>query len=303
MEFISEREIRENISMEDVIGVVEKAFLAYAHGKVVYPPKTQFLIPGNEWRWWGFMPAYVDGMGLSCKIVSDYPENKSRGKQTITATLILCDESDGHVKAIMDANYLTALRTGALCAIAARLLSREDSTTVGIIGCGTQARTQLEGLSLVRPLSHVLIYDPKEEAMDKFIADMSHLGLPIEKSTKYGVLDADIIIAATVSKTPVVFGDKLRPGAHITSIGAHTPDSRELDDDVINKAKVVIDSKDALKSGDLKNYKGGITEIKDVISGKRVRTNKNDITLFKSVGTAIQDVAIASLVYKRRIKN
>jgi len=302
MIILNKDDVMKLVSMEDAITVVERAFLKHAAGRTVYPPKTQFTLPNQPEKWWGFMPVFVDGMGVACKIVSDYPKNKELGKPTITATLVFCDVDTGEVKAIMDGNYLTAVRTGALGALAAKYLAREDAKTVGIIGCGVQARTQLEGLTKVRKIEKVKISDLNDSAMDAFIEDMKKLKVPIEKSTSDGVLDCDIVVAATLSKKPVVLGNKIRPGTHVTSIGAHTPDARELDDDLMSKARVVIDSQDAKKSGDLKGYKGELVEVQELIGGRRVRRTQADVTLFKSVGTALQDVAMASLVYEKAKK-
>ncbi len=302
MLLLSKSDIDGLVSMGDAIKAVEKAFLAHAKGKTVYPPKTQFMLPTKQWRWWGFMPAYVEGMGLACKITSEYPEKKSKGLPALSSTIILCDSETGEVKALMDGKNLTAIRTGALCALAADRLARKDANTVGIIGCGIQARRQLEGLAKVRKLKKVKVYDVTAAAMGAFIADMRKLGVPIEKSTAEGVLDADIIVAATVSNTPVVLGKKVKPGTHVTSIGAHTPDSRELDSDFMGKAVIVIDSPDCFKSGDLKGCKKEATEVQEVIAGKKIRKSDSEITLFKSVGTALQDVAMAALVYEKAKK-
>ncbi len=302
MLFLNKEEVGFLVSMEEVIGAVEEAFLKHAHGKTRYPPKSQFMLPTEQWRWWGFMPVYVEGMGVACKVVCDYPENKGKGRPTIIATIMLCDPGTGEVKAVMDATHLTALRTGALGAVAAKHLAREDAKTVGVMGCGVQARTQLTGLTKVRDIEEVRVYDINEGAASQFILDMRGLGLPIKEVDSKKSMRSDIVVAATVSKDPVVFGEEIQPGTHITSIGAHTPDAREVDDDLMRKSKVVIDSPDAKKSGDLQGFNGDLVEIKEVIAGKNVRTGPQDITLFKSVGTALQDVAIASLVYEKAVK-
>jgi len=300
MLFLSKSDVVGLVSMDETIEAVERAFLKHAQGKSVYPPKTQFILPTEEWRWWGFMPCYVEDVGLACKIVSEYPENKKRNRPTIIAIIVLCDAETGEVKAFMDGTYLTAVRTGALGAIAAKYLAGEEAKNVGIIGCGVQASTQLEGLTKVRDIKKVRIFDLNESAMDKFRSEMQEkLRIEIEKSNAEDVLGCDIVVAATFSKTPVVFGKNIKIGTHVTSIGAHTPDARELDDDFLKKTKVVIDSPDAKKSGDLKEISGELVEIKDVVAGEKVRTDADDITLFKSVGTALQDVAIASLVYEK----
>lgn len=289
------------VSMPEAIEAVEQAFKLHSEQKSVYPPKSQFTLPNDSWRWWGFMPVYLEGLGVSCKIVCDYPKNKDAGRPTIIATLVFCDTDTGEVKAIMDAKGLTAIRTGALGGIAAKYLSRKDSSRAGIIGCGVQARTQLEALAKVRHLELVKISDLSEASMDRFIEDMEHLEIPIVKSTLNGVHDADVIIAATASQNPVVFGADVAPGTHVTSIGAHTPDARELDENFMKKAKLVIDCPDALKSGDLINYPEEIIEIKDVISGRPIRGSADDITLFKSVGTPLQDLAMAKIVYEKAV--
>ena len=302
MLFLNKTEVAKLVSMEEAIAAVEKAFLKHAAGKTIYPAKSQFTLPGQDSKWWGFMPVYVEGMGVACKAVCDYPENKKHGRPTIISTTMFCDAESGEVKAIIDSTQLTALRTGALCALAAKHMAREDASVVGIIGCGVQARSQMEGLMKVRKLKKVKIYDVNAAAMDTFVSDMTKLGVPIEKSTADGVLDADIVVAATVSKEPVVFYSKLKPGTHVTSVGAHTPDARELDAALVKKAKVVIDSKDCLRSGDLRDCKGSLTEIQEVIAGKKIRQSAADITLFKSVGTALQDIAMAAMVYEKARK-
>ncbi len=299
MLFLSGEDVKGLVSMEEAIEAVEEAFRRHAGAGTVYPPKDQFTLPTEEWRWWAFMPAYVEGMGVACKIVSEYPENRGKERPLINATIVLGDEKTGEVKAVMDGTRLTAVRTGALGAVAARHLARKDAKTAGIIGCGVQARAQLEGLSKVRGIERVKIYDPNDPAMDAFIEDMQGLGPRIEQSDPKGVLDADIVVAATVSKEPVVLGEHVKPGTHVTSIGAHVPDARELDDALMKKAKIVIDSPDAMKSGDLKDYRGEVTEIKDVVAGRKVRAGGKDVTVFKSVGTALQDVAVASLAWRK----
>ncbi len=302
MLFLNKKDTEKLVSMDETIEAVEKAFLKHAKGKTVYPPKDQFMLPTDEWKWWGFMPVYVEDMGVACKIVCDYPENpKKRNLPSIIATIVLADPETGKVKAIMDGTLLTAVRTGALGAIAAKYLSREDSRTAGIIGCGVQARTQLEGLSKVRKLEKVLISDLSEESMDTFIKDVSSLNLDIEKSNLEGVQECDIIIAATGSSKPVI--TDVKEGAHITSIGAHTPDTRELAESLVTKSKIVIDTPDCFKSGDLKDIsKDKVTEIQEVIAGKKIRESSKDITIFKSVGTALQDVAIANMIFEKAKK-
>jgi len=295
-------DIAQLVTMEECIEVVEEAFRKHAKGKTVYPSKSQFTLPGKEWRWWAFMPAYVENMGVACKVVCDYPQNKNRGKPTIIGTILLADSETGELKAIMDGTGLTAIRTGALGAIAAKYLAPENAETVGVIGCGVQGQKQLEGLTKVRGITEARIFDLNNESMDEFIDAMKYLDIEIEKSRAKDVQEADIVIAATPSKTPVVNGSIIDDGSHVTSIGAHTPDAREVDDVLIKKSKIVIDSPDAKKSGDIKDYEGQLIELKDVLVGTQMRTSAEDITFFKSVGTALQDIAAANLAYENAVK-
>ena len=308
MLLIKKSELKGLVSMKEAINAVEDAFKKHAIGKSVYPTKIQFNLPGQLWEWWAFMPCYVEGIGLGIKVISDYPGNKKSGRPTISAINVLCDESDGKIKAVMDGTYLTAIRTGALGGIAAKYISRKDSEVVGVIGCGVQGRAQLEGVAQVRELKRVLVYDVNKAAVDSFKRDMkAKLKVDVEETDAENLAkNSDIIITATSSRAPVLLGEWVGNGTHINSIGAHTPDARDLDYHLIKKAKIVIDSPDALKSGDLKNpledlfiKPDELTEIKDVINGKKIRKDIDDVTLFKSVGTAIQDVAMASLVYKK----
>ncbi|MBN2517823.1 MAG: ornithine cyclodeaminase family protein [Candidatus Altiarchaeota archaeon] len=308
MLLIKKSELQGLLSMEEAINAVEEAFKKHAIGKSVCPSKIQFVLPGQLWKWWAFMPCYIEGIGMGVKVVSDYPSEKTPKKPTISATSVLCDESSGDIKAVMDGAYLTALRTGAIGGIAAKYLSRKDSEVVGLIGCGVQGRMQLEGVKQVREIKRVLVSDVNKASIASFKKDMeARLKVSIEETSVQELAkNSDIIITATSSRAPVLLGEWVGNGTHITSVGAHTSDARELDYHLIKKSKVVIDSQDALKSGDLKNpledffiKADELTEIKDVINGKRIRKDIDDITLFKTVGTALQDVAVSALAYKK----
>lgn len=295
-------EIEKLVDMKEAIDSVEKAFRKYSEGKVIYPPKMQMTPNEDAKTWWGFMPCYVDEVGLGIKAVSDYEDNKGKGLPTISAVYVLLDEKSGQAKAIMDANYLTALRTGALGGIAAKYLSREDAATVGVFGCGTQAKTQLEGVCAVRRITEALVVDKSKEYAERFKEEMSKkLGITIKIAKPEQAAGCDIVIGATTSRTPVILGKWVKEGAHVTSIGAHTPDAREVDDELVKRAKVVVDCPDAFKSGDIiKVAQVETASIKDIIAGKKkVRQSDSDITLFKTSGTAIQDVAVASLVFNK----
>jgi ornithine cyclodeaminase/alanine dehydrogenase len=213
----------------------------------------------------------------------------------------------------MNGTYITAVRTGAASGVATRILARPDASTAGIIGAGVQAKTQLEAVAAVRPIREARVFDVIPEAADRYAAEMSEkLGIRVTRAdtAEAAVRDMDVVCAASTSKTPVVLGAWLNPGAHINGVGSHSVDARELDTEAIVRSKVVVDTTDAAlaEAGDLITpiQEGAITadhihaELGDMITGKKPgRTSDQEITLFKSQGIAIQDVATAQLVYQK----
>ncbi|MBT3207553.1 MAG: ornithine cyclodeaminase family protein [Bacteroidetes bacterium] len=303
------------LDMKDCIDVVEKAFIELANGTAVLPLRTNIKPAGGLSL---YMPAYLKDLGaLACKIVTVYKDNpKKFNIPTTIGKVLLQNPETGDVNCIMDGGYLTAVRTGAVSGVATKYLARTDSNQkVGIYGTGVQAKMQLWAVSLVRDISNVLVYDLSKESAAQFVNEMSEkLNLKISiAGNPDELLDTDIICAATSSATPLFDGAKLKEGTHINGIGSHTPNARELDTETILRSKFVGDSKEACfnEAGDiiiplnegLIKESHFYAELGEILIGKKeARTSNKEITVFKSNGLAIQDVATAKLIYDKALK-
>jgi ornithine cyclodeaminase len=257
------------------------------------------------------MPAHLQETdALAIKIVSVFPENLSRGLSTIHAIVIALDAKTGQPIALLEGASLTAIRTGAASGAATELLAREESRKVAIFGSGVQARTQLEAVCTVRPIDQVVVYSLDEPGAQSFLDEMAGVGpipsaLSLADSPSEAIREADIICTATTSSQPVFSGNELAPGTHINAIGSFTPQMQEVDSETVKRAVVVVDSLEATlaEAGDLiipmekklisSDHIHG--ELGEIVSGrKKGRSSPQEITLFKSVGIAVQDAAAAS---------
>lgn len=311
---LNRNEVASVLQMNDCMDVVEAAFSELAEGTAVLPLRTAIAPPDGLSL---YMPAYLKKMGaLACKVVTVYKNNPSfHNMPTTIGKVLLQDPATGNVICIMDGGYLTAVRTGAASGVATRYLARKDNGQIaGIFGAGVQAKMQLWAVAEARNLKKALVYDLSDEAVEKFIAEMSaKLNIEIVKATSANdILQADIICAATSSSTPLFDGKLVKAGTHINGIGSHTPGQRELDTEIVKRSKFVGDSREACfeEAGDIiiPVAEGAITEyhfyaeLGEIITGRKAaRLNDNEITLFKSNGLAIQDVATAKLVYEKAI--
>lgn len=316
MLLLNRNDVMKVLDMAQCMEVVEKAFAELATGTVVMPLRINFAT-GEGFAL--YMPAYIKEMGaLACKVVTSYVNNPAKHNlPTIMGKVLLQDPETGGVICIMDGGYLTAVRTGAVSGVATRYLAREDrGQKVGIFGAGAQARTQLWAMTIARDIASACVYDVNDEAVGRFIAEMApRLQLDIVKASSPDQVmqEADIICTATSSSTPIFDGTKVREGTHINGIGSHVPKNRELDTAIIKRSKIIADSYDAClnEAGDIMIpiQEGAIdkshlsAELGEVITGKKPgRANTREITLFKSNGLAIQDVAAAKLVYDRAVQ-
>ena len=316
MLLLNQNDVMKMLDMTQCMEAVEKAFVELASGTAVLPPRIN-LFTGEGLGL--YMPAYLKEMGaLACKVVTSYVNNPAKHKlPTIMGKVLLQDPETGDVICIMDGGYLTAVRTGAASGVATRYLAREDSgQKAGIFGAGAQARTQLQAMTIARDVAKAYVYDVNDEAVGQFITDMaSLLQLDIIRAASADQVleEADIICTASSSPTPVFDGGKVREGTHINSVGSHTPKARELDTAIIKRSKIIADSYDAClnEAGDIMIpiQEGAIdkshlhAELGEVITGKKPgRADAREITLFKSNGLAIQDVAAAKLVYDKAVQ-
>ncbi|RKX26646.1 MAG: ornithine cyclodeaminase family protein [Candidatus Zixiibacteriota bacterium] len=313
---LNRKDVMQVLDMKDCMEVVEKAFAEMANGTAVLPLRINITPPSGLSL---YMPAYLKELGaLACKIVTIYKDNpKKHNMPVIVGKVLLQDPATGDVICIMDGGYLTAIRTGAASGVATKYLARKDSGQVtGIFGAGVQAKAQLWAVAEARKLSKALVFDISDEAVTAFISEMSgKLGIDVLKADSADqMLDqSDIICASTSSATPIFDGSKVKDGTHINGIGSHTPAARELDTNIIKRSTLIADSYEACLSeaGDvmIPIDEGAIdkshmkAELGEVITGEKpARSNDSEITLFKSNGLAIQDVATAKLVFDKAVK-
>ncbi len=287
----------------------------HAKGLAQMPPKIYLHLEkySGDFR---AMPAYIEGMdACGLKWVNVHLKNRRFGLPAVMAVIILSDPKTGFPLAIMDGTEITNLRTGAAGGIAAKFLARKDSSIVALVGCGVQARTQLLALNEMFKIKKVFIWGCMLQHAKKFLKDMSHLGLKIE--IKQDVADcvsqADIIATTTPSRRPIVKFEWVKKGAHINAIGADAKGKEELDPKILKNAKIIVDDKrQASHSGEINvPLAKGLLKEKDIyselgqiiIGKKKSRISNSEITVFDSTGLAIQDMAVADLVYKKAVKN
>ncbi len=314
---LTRSDVESVLTMREAIAAVEEGFRRLALGQVLMPQRTAIRIAAHHGLHLG-MPACIAGDEdgddpgvLALKVVTVYPENPKQGLPTTIGTLLLNDPRTGALQAIMDAGYLTAMRTGAASGVATRHLARADARTAGVFGAGAQARAQLSAVCEVRPIERATVCDPAGDARERFAADMSaRLGIPVTATENpRECLRNDIVIAATSSRTPIFEGSWIEPGTHINGIGAHSADARELDAEAVRRCRIIADHVPAClaEAGEfiLAIREGAITEsaidtsLGEVIAGlKPGRRSPEEITFFKSVGLAVQDAATARRVYE-----
>jgi len=308
-------DVAQVLNMADCIDVVEKAFGELSTGTAVLPLRIGIKPPGGISL---YMPAYLQGLGaLACKVVSVYKDNPTKHSMPTTIGKVLLQDPDtGDVICIMDGGYLTAVRTGAVSGVATKYLARDgDDLVAGVFGAGVQARMQLRAVAIARKLKRTVVYDPYPEAIQGFVEALADLDLEIisADSPESLLMQSDIVCTASSSSTPLFDGNLVRPGTHINGIGSHTPNARELDTTIVQRSKFIADSAEACLSeaGDLMIpiNEGAITaehihaELGDIVLGlKPARESDDEITLFKSNGLAIQDVATAKLVYDKALE-
>jgi len=313
---LSGKDVKAAITMAEAIEAVAQAFAQLSMGKASVPLRTSVETEQGVSL---FMPAHLpDSESTALKVVSVYPDNRSLGLPTIMAMVVVVDGCTGRPLAVMDGTYLTALRTGAASGVATDLLAREDARIVALFGAGVQGRTQLEAVCTVRGIEEIRVFDINQGASQQLVAEMAGQGLVPENvlvanSRREAVRGADIVVTATTSHSPVFDGRDISPGTHINGIGSYTPEMREVDEKVVERAKIVVDSREGClaEAGDLiiPIEAGLITEtdiyaeLGEIVAGaKPGRESRQEITFFKSVGNAVQDAAVAWKALERAEK-
>ena len=291
---LDEEAVRRLLHMEELIPVIAEALADLSSGKVVQPVRVMLPVAEHH-GFFGLMPAY--GKALGAKLVTLYPEN--RGIHTHHATILLFRPETGEPLASIDGRLITEMRTAAASAVATKLLARSDATVLAIIGSGVQARSHLEALRLVRDFREVRVWSPRHAA-----AFAQRHRVRATTSAEEAVRGADVIVVATMSMTPVLFGKWLSAGTHVNAVGAPRPTWRELDGETLSKSRIYVDSREAAlaESGDIIAAGSVFAEIGEVVAGRRPgRGGDDEITLFKSVGVAVEDILTADLVYRKAI--
>ena len=318
--WLSEKDVEGLITVDAAMPLVEEAFAHLARGEAQMPPKLylEFREYGGDLR---AMPAYIPK--ISCaggrsfagvKVVNSHPDNPKRGLPTVAAVYVLNDPETGMPLAIMAAGRLTDVRTGAAGGIAAKYLARKESGVLGLVGAGRQAATQLAAIAPLFPIKEVRVAAKTPEEAQIFCARAFRPGGPVLRPTTVEEACAsDIVVTTTPGREVAVRSSWVREGTHINAIGADAPGKRELEVDLLKRARIVVDSPEqAMHSGEIntgidsgalsaRNIAASLGEV--VIGKKPGRQSDRDITVFDSTGLAIQDVAVAGCIYQRALQH
>lgn len=317
MIILNRDDVRRALPMAEAIEAMKRAYAALSAGRAEVPLRAQLSIAPHSATGL-FMPAFVQddgGDGLAVKVVTIYPGNPDLGLPLLHAVVLVLDAENGRPQAVLEGGSLTAIRTGAAAGAATSLLARPDSRVAAIFGAGVQARTQLEAICTASNIETVWVYDPEAERAGRFVHEMAGEGpIPADVraalSPRQAVADADIICTATTSASPVFADLDLKPGVHINGVGSYTPAMREIPAETVQRALVVVDSREACleEAGDIiQPIAAGLissghihAELGEIVLGRRHgRTSPAQVTFFKSVGVAVQDVMAAQLALKR----
>jgi ornithine cyclodeaminase/alanine dehydrogenase-like protein (mu-crystallin family) len=292
---LDEEAVRSLLRMDELIPAMATALADLSRGKVVQPMRVMMPV-GEHGGFLGLMPAH--GGALGAKLVTFYPSNQ--GVPTHHALILLFKPETGEPLVAMDGRLITEMRTAAVSAVATKLLARPEASVLAILGSGVQARSHLEAMRLVRAFREIRVWSPRNAG-----AFARQFGVHAADSAAEAVRGADVVVVATTSQVPVLRGEWLSPGTHINAVGAPRPTWRELDDAILRAARIYVESREAAtrESGDIIAAGRVDAEIGEVVTGAmRGREAAGELTLFKSVGVAVEDVVTAELVYRRARK-
>jgi len=299
----------------ECIEAMREAFLALASGEVVMPLRQVVAVPGGAGALYS-MPAFLSGTEggtVAVKLITLFHGNAEIGLESHQGVIVVFGGAHGEPLALIEAASVTAVRTAAVSALATQLLARPDSRTLGILGSGVQARSHLDAMLAVLPIEHVRIWSRTAEHAHAFAAEARArhaVAVDVATTAEGAIRDADVLCTATAAGEPVVRGDWVRPGAHINAVGSSTPGARELDSATVARAAVYVDSREAAlaEAGDLliPIAEGAVTadairaELSALVAGRAAgRENAGQITVFKSLGLAVEDAAAARRITER----
>jgi ornithine cyclodeaminase/alanine dehydrogenase-like protein (mu-crystallin family) len=313
---ITQAQVNQLLSMAECIQVMEQTFRALAGGDAQQPLRQVMWLPDKSGLL-ALMPAYLGGIqAMGLKAISVFPGNLATPFDSHQGVVLLFEARNGRLLAILDATAITAIRTAAVSALATRLLARSDAVELVILGSGTQARTHLEAMRLVRPIRRALVWSRDPEHAARFaVQEAQRHGIPVEAapSAQTAVAGADIICTTTSAAEPVLLGEWLAPGCHLNAVGSSTPNARELDTPAVARACLYVDRREsalneagelliAMRDGALgaDHIQG---ELGDLLVGKVAgRRSADEITLFKSLGLAVEDLAAAHFIYQKALR-
>ena len=311
---LSMGDVQRLLSMRDALNAVEMAFREKSRGNVEMPPKVYVFLRrfSGDFR---VMPAYMPSLNAAgVKVVNVHPGNRDRGLPTVMASILLLDPETGRPQALLDGTLLTSIRTGAAGGIATRALARKNSRRVCFVGCGVQANYQLIAHKEVLGDFEGSAYDISSAQANSFVAFAKQNGVnvTVASSVRECTEGADVVVTTTPAREPVVMDEWISEGTHINAIGADAPGKAELDPRILKRARIFVDdleqashsgevnvplSKGILKADDIAG------ELGDVLEGRITgRTSDRDVTVFDSTGLAVQDIAVASLVYRKAVE-
>jgi alanine dehydrogenase len=309
---LSEKDVRAVLSMDHLIEAMASALVQFSTGQVHQPLRSVVVIGGRNF--YGVMPAFMpQPAALGTKLVTVYESNAARALPTHLATIVLLDPETGELLAILDGRYITEARTAAVSAVSARHLARRDARVLAIIGSGVQARSHIEALIKVQRFEEIRVWGRNPARLFSFVEDMlPRVGtrlVPVE-SARDAVRDAGIVALVTAARQPIVEREWISPGTHICAVGACRPDQREMDTALVRDARVFVDSRTGAlaEAGDvvIPITEGAFAashiagELGEVVAGRvEGRQNADQITVFKSLGMAVEDVAAARLAWER----
>jgi len=311
---LSQSDVEKLLPMRECIEVMASTLATLAEGKAVLPLRTVILIPETDA--FAVMPGYLASpKTVGAKVITVFPGNHGTQYDSHQGAVLLFDPEIGNLAAVLDATAITTTRTAAVSAVATRLLAREDASTLAIVGSGVQAHAHLESMCCVRPITTLRVWS-RDASHAESLADVARTQLGLDASVSPScadaVRDADIVCTTTSARSPVLQGEWLSPGTHVNAIGASQASARELDSEVVIRSRLYVDRRESalkepgdilvpLNDGDI-GPDHIVGEIGELLIGRATgRRNRDEITLFKSLGLSVEDLASARHVYERAI--
>jgi ornithine cyclodeaminase len=312
---INGKEVRQLLPMNECMDVMARALAALAHGDAILPLRPVLWLPDKRGAL-GMMPSYLGDVGaLGLKVVTVFPGNHGTQYDSHIGAVLLFESEHGQLLAMLDASEITAIRTAAVSGVATRLLAREDAHTLAILGSGVQAKSHLAAMLVARQIDHVRVWSRDTENAHRFAErEAKRHGVAVEAvaTAQHAVAGADIICTTTSARDPVLLGEWLEAGTHVNAVGSSVPFTRELDSAAMAKARLYVDRRESAlnEAGDFlfAKQEGVIDdahilgEIGEILLGSRMgRETRDEITVFKSLGLAIEDLAAAEYIYGKAL--